>query len=86
MKELFELLQINSELFGPNQPQTSSNSDPERISTPQPSEGQESSSYESQYDGRLANMFCFIRLKIKKEGLFPITSTNWYYNKNNSKN
>ncbi|XP_025264090.1 transcription factor Ken 2 isoform X1 [Camponotus floridanus] len=55
LKELFELLQINSELFGPNQPQTSSNSDPERISTPQPSEGQESSSYESQYDGRQSN-------------------------------
>lgn len=51
LRELFELLQIKSELFEPNQPQTS-NSDPERISTPQPSEGQESSSYESQYDGR----------------------------------
>lgn len=52
LRELFELLQIKSELFEPNQPQTSANSDPERIPTPQPSEGQESSSYESQYDGR----------------------------------
>mgnify|MGYP004589524233 CR=1 FL=1 len=52
LRELFELLQIKSELFEPNQPQTSSNSDPERIPTPQPSEGQESSSYESQYDSR----------------------------------
>lgn len=67
MKELFELLQINSELFGPNQPQTSSNSDPERISTPQPSEGQESSSYESQYDGRLGYVSRFIKFaKVKK--------------------
>ncbi|XP_050600574.1 transcription factor Ken 2 isoform X3 [Bombus affinis] len=55
LRELFELLQIKSELFEPNQPQTSSNSDPERIPTPQPSEGQESSSYESQYDGRQSN-------------------------------
>ncbi|XP_071635783.1 zinc finger and BTB domain-containing ken and barbie protein isoform X1 [Temnothorax americanus] len=54
LRELFEVLQIKSELFEPNQPQTS-NSDPERISTPQPSEGQESSSYESQYDGRQSN-------------------------------
>lgn len=56
LRELFELLQIKSELFEPNQPQTSSNSDPERIPTPQPSEGQESSSYESQYDGRLVEL------------------------------
>lgn len=56
LRELFELLQIKSELFEPNQPQTSSNSDPERIPTPQPSEGQESSSYESQYDGRLVEI------------------------------
>lgn len=55
LRELFELLQIKSELFEPNQPQTSANSDPERIPTPQPSEGQESSSYESQYDGRQSN-------------------------------
>ncbi|XP_026830639.1 transcription factor Ken 2 isoform X2 [Ooceraea biroi] len=55
LRELFELLQIKSELFEPNQPQTSSNSDFERISTPQPSEGQESSSYESQYDSRQSN-------------------------------
>ncbi|XP_076662483.1 zinc finger and BTB domain-containing ken and barbie protein isoform X2 [Halictus rubicundus] len=55
LRELFELLQIKSELFEPNQPQTSNNSDPERIPTPQPSEGQESSSYESQYDGRQSN-------------------------------
>jgi len=64
LRELFELLQIKSELFEPNQPQTSSNSDFERVSTPQPSEGQESSSYESQYDGRFVkynftiNDFC----------------------------
>lgn len=52
LRELFELLQIKSELFEPNHPQTSSKSDQERIPTPQPSESQESSSYESQYDGR----------------------------------
>lgn len=57
LRELFELLQIKSELFEPNQPQTSTNSDPERIPTPQPSEGQESSSYESQYDGRSVSLF-----------------------------
>ncbi|XP_011145597.1 transcription factor Ken isoform X1 [Harpegnathos saltator] len=55
LKELFELLQIKSELSESNQPQTSSNSDPERTLTPQPSEGQESSSYESQYDSRQSN-------------------------------
>lgn len=55
MRELFELLQINSELFEPNLAQTSSNSDPERIPTPQPSEDQESSSYESKYDSRYVN-------------------------------
>ncbi|XP_012536123.1 transcription factor Ken 2 isoform X2 [Monomorium pharaonis] len=54
LRELFELLQIKSELFEPNQSQTG-NSDPERVSTPQASEGQESSSYESQYDGRQSN-------------------------------
>nr|XP_012231323.1 PREDICTED: transcription factor Ken 2 isoform X2 [Linepithema humile] len=55
LRELFELLQIKSGLFEPNQPQTSSNSDSERVSTPQPSEGQESCSYESQYDSRQSN-------------------------------
>ncbi|XP_046742274.1 transcription factor Ken [Diprion similis] len=51
LRELFELLQIKSELSESNHPQTSSKSDQERIPTPQPSESQESSSYESQYDG-----------------------------------
>ncbi|XP_011504445.1 PREDICTED: transcription factor Ken [Ceratosolen solmsi marchali] len=56
LRELFELLQIKSELFEPNQSQGSTGSEPERIPTPQPSEeGQESSSYESQYDGRQSN-------------------------------
>ncbi|XP_057327233.1 transcription factor Ken isoform X1 [Microplitis mediator] len=52
LRELFELLQIKSESFDPNQPQTSTDSDSLRIPTPQPSESQESSSYESQYDSR----------------------------------
>lgn len=48
LRELFDLLQIKPELFDPNQPQTSSDSEPLRIVTPQPSDSQESSSYESQ--------------------------------------
>ncbi|KAJ8670065.1 hypothetical protein QAD02_001324 [Eretmocerus hayati] len=53
LKELFELLQIKSELDEPSQPQGSPNSQPEKVSTPQPSdENHESSSYESQYDNR----------------------------------
>ncbi|KAG8037739.1 hypothetical protein G9C98_005950 [Cotesia typhae] len=55
LRELFELLQIKSESFDPNQPQTSTDSDSLRIPTPQPSESQESSSYESQYDSRQSN-------------------------------
>ncbi|KAF7990302.1 hypothetical protein HCN44_000107 [Aphidius gifuensis] len=50
LRELFELLQIKSELFDPNQPQTSTDSESLRIPTPHPSDSQESSSYESQYD------------------------------------
>ncbi|XP_051169636.1 transcription factor Ken 2 isoform X1 [Leptopilina boulardi] len=55
LRELFELLQIKSELFEPNQSHSSNNSDPERLPTPQPSDEQECSSYESQYDDRQPN-------------------------------
>ena len=65
MRELFELLQIKSEIFEPNQSQSSNNSEPERIPTPQPSDEQESSSYESQYDGRLVLIFNFKNVIIK---------------------
>ncbi|XP_014214462.1 transcription factor Ken isoform X2 [Copidosoma floridanum] len=57
LRELFELLQIKPELYEPSQSQSSVSSNPERPCTPQPpsEEGQESSSYESQYDGRQSN-------------------------------
>ncbi|XP_043269752.1 transcription factor Ken 2 isoform X2 [Venturia canescens] len=55
LRELFDLLQIKSELLDPSQAQTSNDSDALRIATPQASDSQKSSSYESQYDSRQSN-------------------------------